>query len=278
LAPRLNAAGRLGDSSVTLALLRAKTLEQARLLAAQVERLNEERKQVERAVTEAAYTQVEDYASERHGLVAAGQGWHRGVVGISAARLVDRFERPSLVIGLDGGVGHGSGRAPEGFPLHAAVSRMAELLEKFGGHDAAIGLTVRAERVEALRQAFDRACAEVATERVQVREIAVDACFDGAGYGLPRAEELARLEPLGEDNPEPVFEACGDIVKADVVGQGHLKIQLRVGARELSAFGYELGTQLPRVEGRARLYGHLRPDTYRGGDAIELRILALADG
>jgi single-stranded-DNA-specific exonuclease len=215
-------------------------------------------------------------AHARHGLVAAGQGWHRGVVGISAARLVDTFQRPTLVIGLDGELGHGSGRAPEGFPLYAALARCAGLLEKFGGHDAAAGLTVRADRIEGLQQAFDAACADMAHQRIEIHEIAVDACFDAQTYTLPRGPELALLEPLGESNPEPVFEACGEVVRADVVGDGHLKLVLRVGARELSAFGYELSEKAPKLASRARVFGHLRPDTYRGGDAVELRILDLS--
>jgi single-stranded-DNA-specific exonuclease len=273
LAPRLNAAGRLGDPAVTLALLRAKTLEEARILAVQVERLNNERKDVERAVTAAAVEQVDGEAHLCHGLTAASQGWHRGVVGISAARLVDRYQRPTLVIGLDGEVGHGSGRAPDGFPLYSAIARCQQLLEKFGGHDAAAGLTVRAERIPALRQAFDEACAELSTARVEVEEVSVDARFDDHGYRLPRATELTLLEPLGEANPEPMFEVQGEVVRADEVGEGHLKLSLRVGERELSAFGYELAARRPALASRTRVYGHLRPDTYRGGESVELRLV-----
>ncbi|MFT3921519.1 MAG: single-stranded-DNA-specific exonuclease RecJ [Myxococcales bacterium] len=275
LAPRLNAAGRLGDPAVTLALLRAKTLEEARGLALQIERLNNERKELERQVTAAAIEQVDLDAHERHGIVAAGQGWHRGVVGISAARLVERYQRPTLVIGLDGEFGHGSGRAPDGFPLYAAIARSRELLEKFGGHDAAAGLTIRADRVELLRAQFESACAELATQRIEVEEIAVDARIDGEGYRLPVAPELVLLEPLGECNPEPVFEARGEVVRADEVGEGHLKLTLRIGARELPAFGYELAARRPALATRVRAFGHLRPDTYRGGQCVELRLLDL---
>lgn len=273
LAPRLNAAGRLGDPAITLALLRAKTLEEARGLALQIERLNNERKDLERAVTASAIEQVDSDAHERHGIVAAGQGWHRGVVGISAARLVDRYQRPTLVIGLDGEYGHGSGRAPDGFPLYAAIARSRGLLEKFGGHDAAAGLTVRADRVDALRQEFETACAELATQRIEVEDVAIDACIDGEGYRLPVASELTQLEPLGESNPEPMFEARGEVVRADEVGEGHLKLILRVGARELSAFGYELAARKPPLATRVRIFGHLRPDSYRGGDCVEMRIV-----
>jgi single-stranded-DNA-specific exonuclease len=281
LTPRLNAAGRLGDPAVTLALLRARDIYEARGLAAEIERLNTERKAIEQRVTSEASAQVAPHAG-RAGLVAAAQGWHRGVVGISAARLVDQFDRPALVIALEGELGHGSGRAPDGFPLHTALLRVGGLLERFGGHDAAVGLTVRAERIEALRAAFEQACAELAAEAGMAPRgpLAVDARLGDGHYAPPRASELMLLEPLGETNPEPVYEAVGDLVHAQVVGEGHLKLNLRVAGHDLSAFGYQLGTQLgPEPEllrGRVRVIGALRPDGYRGGDHVELRIHEVA--
>jgi single-stranded-DNA-specific exonuclease len=273
MTPRLNAAGRLGDPAITLQLLRASSLSDARLLALQIERINGERKDLERSATSAAVEQLAESASRRHGLVAAGEGWHRGVVGITAARLVDRYARPTLAIAVDGEFAHGSGRAPDGFPLHAALSRTSHLLEVFGGHDAAVGLTVRADRVDALREAFDEACAALAGEHHGDEEVTVDARIDGAGYGVPGGAELSLLEPLGEGNPEPVFEASGELVRADVVGSDHLKLSLQIGSREVSAFGFELGARKLELGGSVRVYGALRPDTYRGGDRVELRIL-----
>lgn len=275
MTPRLNAAGRLGDPSLTLALLRAKSLPEARALAIQIERMNGERKELERTATEAATAQVEAEAGARSGLVAAAAGWHRGIVGITAARLVDRFQRPALAIAIDGELGHGSGRAPDGFRLHAALSRAGHLLEVFGGHDAAVGLTVRAERIPALRAAFDEACRELASEGVGAGEVAVDARIDGAAYRLPGAAELGLLEPLGEGNPEPMFETVAELVRADVVGSDHLKLALRIGGRELGAFGLGIGARKAELAPLVRVYGHLRADTYRGGDRVELRIVDL---
>jgi single-stranded-DNA-specific exonuclease len=273
MTPRLNAAGRLGDPSITLQLLRAATITEARLLALQIERLNEERKALERDATAAAIEQLAPSAQRRFGLVAAGEGWHRGVVGITAARLVDRYARPALAIAVHGEFAHGSGRAPDGFPLHAALLRTSALLEVFGGHDAAVGLTIRADRIPQLREAFDEACADLASEGHGDDEVHVDARIDGLGYGVPSGGELSLLEPLGEANPEPVFEAQAEVVRAEVVGSDHLKLALRIGAREVSAFGFELGARRAELGTQVRVYGQLRPDTYRGGDRVELRIL-----
>ncbi len=275
MTPRLNAAGRLGDPAITLQLLRAQSLTEARLIALEIERLNNERKKLEREATEAAIAQLGSTGRERAGIVAAGEGWHRGVVGISAARLVDRFQRPALAIALDGELGHGSGRAPDGFPLHAALSRAAHLLEGFGGHDAAVGLTVRADRIDQLREAFERACSELSAKLSDDAPVTVDAKLAGDhGYALPRASELSLLEPLGEANPEPVFEAEAELVRAEIVGGDHLKLSLRTGGGELSAFGFEMGAQRANLlTQRVRAWGSLRADTWRGNDRVELRLL-----
>ncbi|HEX5660372.1 MAG TPA: single-stranded-DNA-specific exonuclease RecJ [Polyangiales bacterium] len=274
MTPRLNAAGRLGDPAITLSLLRAQSLTEARLIALEIERLNNERKLLERHATEAAIAQLGSTSRERAGIVAAGEGWHRGVVGISAARLVDRYQRPALAIALHGELGHGSGRAPDGFPLHAALSRAAHLLEGFGGHDAAVGLTVRADRIDALREAFEQACAELTTQR-EDPPVHVDAKLAGDhGYTLPRASELGLLEPLGEGNPEPVFEIEAELVRAEIVGSDHLKLSLRAGGGELSAFGFEMGAHRANLlTPRVRAWGSLRADTYRGNERVELRLL-----
>lgn len=273
MAPRLNAAGRLGDPTITLDLLRARTVEEARGLAAKIERINQERRDVERAVTEAAIEDVEECGAH-HGIVAAGDGWHRGVVGISAARLVDRYNRPALTIGVEDGVGHGSGRAPDGFPLHDALGRCSDLLLRWGGHNAAVGLTIEEGKVPALREAFEAACEELSTGPVKAKELPVEVRVDGQSYPLPMASELARLEPVGEANPEPLFELPAVRVDdAKVVGEGHLKLRARVGGRMLSVFGYDLGERVPRTGSKVTLWGHLRPDNWTGGEAVELRLL-----
>lgn len=274
MTPRLNAAGRLGDPAITLALLRARDIYEARAIAAQIERFNDERKQTEQLVTAQAVEQASGQSSCA-GIVAAGQGWHRGVVGITAARLVDRFALPALAIALEGEVGHGSGRAPDGFPLHAALLRVSHMLEKFGGHDAAVGLTVRSNRIDDLRAAFHEAC-EALTPAHSSSDKAttlVDARLGDGFFAPPRASELSLLEPLGETNPEPLYQVEGDVIRAQVVGENHLKLTLRVAGRELGAFGYQLGGQASQLaSGRARLLGGLRPDSFRGGEHIEMRI------
>lgn len=276
LAPRLNAAGRLGAPDVTLALLRARQPAAARALAARVEQLNDERKAIERRITEEACAQALELYGESPstGIVVAGDGWHRGVVGITAARLVDRFGVPAVAISVEDGVGHGSCRAPDDFPLYDAVQRCADVLVKFGGHQAAAGLSVAEARVRDLREAFAEATRREPGLFGAGGPRLVDAEIDGEDFEVPPLADLLRLEPVGERNVEPLF-ALPDAQVRDkaVVGQGHLKLDLAVGRRRLRAFGWDLGGLADTLGARVTPVGHFRADTWRGGEAVELRLV-----
>jgi single-stranded-DNA-specific exonuclease len=275
LAPRINAAGRLGDPSIALELLLADDEREASRLAAELEVLQRERRRVEREVTEAAHRQVLEVYGERPtgGVVVAAEGWHRGVVGITAARLVDRFRVPVVAIALHAGVGHGSARAPEGFRLYDALEASARELEVFGGHQAAAGLTVRAARIDAFRALF----ASASREFVPASDLPeVDVTVDGASVPVPPARDLDLLEPLGAGNAPPVF-ALRDVEVLDrgvVGGEGeHLKLKLRIGRGRIAAFGFEQGHRIEDVASRIDAVGHLQRDVWRGGEGVELRLL-----
>lgn len=277
MTPRLNAAGRMGDPAITLALLRARELTQARQIAARIEQLNDERKAVERHVTERAYAQVAECygAAPGCGVVLAGADFHRGVVGISAARVVDRFGVPAIVIAIDGAHGHGSARAPDGFPLFEAISRCASALERFGGHNAAAGLTLRADRVEQFRELFAQATRDLAREAFESPTPIADVALDSSVFELPAASDLVRLEPVGQANAEPVFlipEAR--VVECGIVKDAHLKLQLRIGSRSLSAFGYDMGPRQYEPGTLLHVLGHLRIDNWNGREGVELRLVA----
>jgi single-stranded-DNA-specific exonuclease len=197
--PRLNAAGRLADPILTLQLLRARSPVDARMLAGRIEQLNDERKAVERAVTEQAVAQARTVYGDHptSGIVVAERGWHRGVVGISAARLVERFGVPAVVIAVDeAGVGHGSGRTPDGYHLHDAFSACRGDLLKFGGHAMAAGLSMNEARLDALRAGF----AAATPRRDHTRPLPLVDVEVGDTFALPSAADLQGLEPLGEGN------------------------------------------------------------------------------
>ncbi|HEX7058634.1 MAG TPA: single-stranded-DNA-specific exonuclease RecJ [Solirubrobacterales bacterium] len=205
LAPRINAAGRLyrADAGVELFLTRDDA--RAKEIAAELNRANGERRATEREVdgaAEAARRELPEALREAPGLVLAGAGWHPGVIGIVASRLVERHHRPVVVISLDEeGGGRGSGRSIPGFDLLAALEACAEHLERFGGHRAAAGLELRAESLEAFREAFVAHATEVLGPEDLRRTERIDAMVGGRSLGLDLAEELSRLAPFGMGNP-----------------------------------------------------------------------------
>jgi single-stranded-DNA-specific exonuclease len=275
LAPRLNAAGRLGDASLTLQLLRARSIDEARSIAARIELINDERKELQRRITEEAADRVRARrADPGGGIVVADAGWHRGVVGIVAARVVELFEAPSIVLAIEGETAHGSARTTPGFPLFDAIAACRPLLTRFGGHQAAAGVTLPAARIAEFERAFDAECRRLRAEGHGGRiDRAIDVVLDGVRFGVPTATELALLEPTGHGNREPRFLLEDARVEdASSVGDGHLKLVLRVGETRLGAFGYDMASELSRVGAKVSVIGGLRPDTYRGGENVELKI------
>jgi single-stranded-DNA-specific exonuclease len=205
LAPRINAAGRLYRADAGVELFLTEDRGRADEIARELNRANAERRATEREVdtaAEAARRQLPEELRERPALVVAGEGWHPGVIGIVASRLVERHHRPAIVISLDGeGGGRGSGRSVPGFDLLAGLEACAEHLVGFGGHRAAAGLEIRAESVEAFRAAFGAHAASVLAAEDLRKTERVDAVVGGADLGLELAEELENLAPFGMGNP-----------------------------------------------------------------------------
>jgi len=205
LAPRINAAGRLYRADAGVELMLTDDEARAEQIAVELGRANSERRAREREVDSAAETarrELPDHLREGLGLVVAGEDWHPGVVGIVASRLVERHHRPAVVVSLDGeGGGRGSGRSIPGFDLHAALEACSEHLVSFGGHRAAAGLALRAENLDAFREAFAAHAAAVLSPEDLLRTERIDAMVGGVGLGLELAEELGQLAPFGMGNP-----------------------------------------------------------------------------
>jgi single-stranded-DNA-specific exonuclease len=205
LAPRINAAGRLYRADAGVELFLTEDEGRAAEIAKELSRANSERRSTEREVdtaAEAARRELPDDLREGLGLVLAGEGWHPGVIGIVASRLVERHHRPVVVISLDGeGGGRGSGRSIPGFDLLAGLEACSEHLESFGGHRAAAGLQLPAENVEAFRGAFAAHASSVLGPEDLKRTERIDAMVGGADLGLDLAEELRQLAPFGMGNP-----------------------------------------------------------------------------
>jgi single-stranded-DNA-specific exonuclease len=202
LAPRINAAGRLRRADAGLELLLTEDPERAREIALELDALNAERRAVEQRILWEADAQVAELGP-RSAYVLWCEGWHPGVVGIVASRIVERHHRPCVLVALDGSAGSGSGRSIAGFDLLGALHATAGALTRYGGHRAAAGLTIERAELEGFRAAFERHAEAVLTPDLLEPVERADAVVSGAGLGLALAEELERLEPCGMGNPSP---------------------------------------------------------------------------
>ncbi len=258
LAPRINASGRLCRPEAALALLLTEDAGEARTLAEELESLNRERQQVEERILRDAVDQVESWPESRRrrrGYVVAGEGWHEGVIGIVASRLVERYNRPVVMIAGADGDWKGSGRSVPAFDLHAGLGACASHLERFGGHRAAAGLTIAREQVEAFAEAF-AAHADAALNDDDLRPVTrIDAVVPGSKLTLDLCSELGRLAPFGLGNPGVTLLVDGcEIAEASTVGDGkHLRFRVRHRGRDSGqAIAFGLGGQLDRFRRDAR--------------------------
>ncbi len=277
LAPRINAAGRLYRADAGVELFLTEDPERARAIAMELSRANSERRATERevdAAAEAAWRDLPDRLQEARGLVVAGEDWHPGVVGIVASRLVERHCRPVVVISLDeNGEGRGSGRSIPGFDLLAALEACAEHLEGFGGHRAAAGLTIRAEKVGAFQEAFAaHADAVLAPEDLRRTE-KVDAIAGGVGLGLDLAEELRQLAPFGMGNPGVrLLVPSARVTDVRAMGEGkHARFSLHSGSHR--ALGVAFGRSSLGVEDEDLLDATVRLEVNHWNGSVEPRVV-----
>ncbi len=253
LAPRINAAGRLGHPAAALELLLTDDREEAARLADRLEELNRDRQAVEERILRAAVQQVDAWPEPRKrrpAYVIWGEDWHEGVIGIVASRLVERYNRPVVLIAGTDGLWKGSGRSIPSFDLHGALGACAPYLERFGGHRAAAGLTILPERVEAFADAFAAEAQGTLAPEDLVPSTVVDAVLPrGTKLTLDLCQELRRLAPFGLGNPDVTLlaPAC-ELVEPATVGDGkHLRFRVRrEGVDAGGAIAFGLGGQLDR--------------------------------
>ncbi|MCE9592820.1 MAG: single-stranded-DNA-specific exonuclease RecJ [Planctomycetes bacterium] len=279
LGPRLNAAGRLGSASSALELLLCNDPWRAKSLADELEKKNVERKRIEAVLVAEALVEAERFADpERYPvLVLAREGWHPGVVGIVAARLVDRFRRPALVIGLDGGKGRGSARSVDDFDVLEAMRGGAEHMERFGGHAQAAGCEVRAESIDALRDAVcAKANAMLAGRARANAELLVDYDLPLADMSVELMRQLDRLEPFGEKNEKPLFVSrdlrLAEPARTMGASGAHLSMLLRSGERVLRAVAFGQGKRVAELRLGEPVHVAYSPrwNTFRGETNLEL--------
>src|SRR5438874_2559101 len=212
IGPRINAAGRMDAARAVVELFNAKEKGEARRLAEHLDTRNNERKETQREIFNRAVEEFEtgaDRASQTHAAVIAGDGWHRGVIGLAASKIAERLHRPCVVISLDGDVGHGPARSIEAYHLFNGLTACRDLLDKFGGHSHAAGLAIRRDRVAEFRRRLNEHAASCLTEDDLMPSLTIDAEISASNLSFQLSQDLGALEPFGAGNPRPVFMTRG---------------------------------------------------------------------
>ena len=219
-----------------------------------------------------------EIGADRKALVLAGKGWHPGVIGIVAARLVDEFSRPVVMLALNGEGAHGSARSIGPFHMFAALHECRELLTTYGGHAKAAGLRLPCDRVERFREAFLAVAESKLSATDLVPELAIDAQVPLEAVTLPLLREVEMLEPFGERNAKPLFtteglELIGDARRMGATGK-HLSFWVRQGSCSRRAVGFSMGDRLEEVAGGGRCSLAYRPgvNDFRGQESLELYV------
>jgi single-stranded-DNA-specific exonuclease len=278
LGPRINAAGRLGDSRLGVELLTNESYESALKGARELDRMNRKRQEIEKRIFEEASERVGALGLDRHpAIVLEQEGWHAGVIGIVASKLVEAYGRPVVLIAFDGDMGRGSARSIPTFALHEAMKRCSESLDSFGGHSQAAGLTISRSKLEAFR---DRFC-QVASEDLDPEDLSpsleVDAEVSLSELDNAFLAETALFHPYGKENPEPVLAVRDGIVagKPKRVGsnRNHLSFYFRDGPMALRAIAFGFGEMASSLDGqRADLAFVPTINRFRGRETLELRV------
>ncbi|MCK5800926.1 MAG: single-stranded-DNA-specific exonuclease RecJ, partial [Deltaproteobacteria bacterium] len=274
LGPRLNAPGRLGDASVALDCLALRDASVAVERARHCDALNNERKEVQEEILEAARVQAKDQADAGF-IVVAGEGWHPGVIGIVAGRLSDAYDRPAAVIALDGEMGRGSARSVLGVDVFAVLSGAKDLLVRFGGHTGAAGFSVERGKIDALRETLASASALLLATRPE-KTLHVDAELTLDAIDMTLVKKLLLLGPHGEGNRAPIYAARGvRVERADIVGRDHLRLALRQGGTLQKAIGFGMGASRPEVGSAVDIAFAVEIDHYQGLERLQLRLVAI---
>jgi single-stranded-DNA-specific exonuclease len=280
LGPRINAAGRMDAARAVVELFDTRDSEEARRLATHLDARNEERKAVQQQIIDLAVAELKD-PKDCYVAVIAGEGWHRGVIGIAASKIAERLHRPCVVLSVEGEMAHGSGRSIEAYHLLNGLTACADLFEKFGGHSHAAGITIRPERIEEFRRRLNEHAASCLTVEDLEPQVNIDLELPPETVNFSLARELDALEPFGAGNPRPVFMTrnlrC--LSEPSVIKDRHLKLRLAGPQhRPLEAVWWnciETPGQTPRLNGSIELAYTIETSPWNGDFRMQLNVVDL---
>ena len=248
--PRLNAAGRLENASLSVELMICEDDERAREIAVHLDRLNQERKDIEQKIFEEAYEKAEAMGDDKLVYVISGENWNHGVIGIVASRIAELFYRPCILISVEDGKGKGSGRSVPEMNLFDALSSCEDLLAAFGGHSQAAGLSIAEENIEEFSKKINEFAKKNIDVATLVPKLLIDCNLSGQNVTMQAAKMIESLAPFGEGNELPVFSMQGlKVIASQTMGaqKNHLRLRLSDGTNVFNAVGFGMGEVADKI-------------------------------
>lgn len=276
VAPRINACGRMGHEEKSLKLFLAEDLESATKITKELNEYNTLRQSTEKAIYEEAIQEIDrNHLDEKNSIVIGGKGWHHGVIGIVSSKVTDKYYKPSILLSFEDDIAKGSGRSVPGFDLYEGLTKCEDLLEKYGGHSMAVGLTLKKENLEKFKERFEQIAKEKNIKEL-VPIIYIDDELKLKDINMDLVKGLSILEPFGEANKVPLFLIRNlkiDSIRALSEGR-HLKLTLRDENFVINAIGFELGylAEEYRIGDRIDVVGTLEINSFNGFRSIQINM------
>ena len=279
IAPRINACGRMGFANEALDLLLTNNMREATEKARNISKYNNDRQQYEKIIYDEAIKQIEENKLDNsNSIVLGGDGWHHGVVGIVASKITDLYYKPCLLVCFEDGdeIGKGSGRSIPGFDLHDALSRCKEILEGYGGHSMAVGLSIKRENISKLKEEFEIIAKEAHLEKM-VSTIKIDCILNIDQLDIETVKSLDLLEPIGEANKMPIFAFKNlkiDSIRSLTEGK-HIKLTLKSNNNTyINAIGFNLGYLVDEfvIGDKVDVAGNIEINSFNGTDSIQINL------
>lgn len=276
VAPRINACGRMGHEEESLKLFLAEDLESATKITKELNEYNTLRQSTEKAIYEEAIQEIDrNHLDEKNSIVLGGKGWHHGVIGIVSSKVTDKYYKPSILLSFEDDIAKGSGRSVPGFDLYEGLTKCEDLLEKYGGHSMAVGLTLKKENLDKFKERFEQIAKEKNIKEL-VPIIYIDDELKLKDINMDLVKSLSILEPFGEANKVPLFLIRNlkiDSIRALSEGR-HLKLTLRDENFVINAIGFELGylAEEYRIGDRIDVVGTLEINSFNGFSSIQINM------
>lgn len=277
VAPRVNACGRMGMAEEALNLFLSKNINEVNELTKRLNEHNSLRQSIEKQIFEEVLKQIEENDLDKHKvIVLGGKNWHHGVIGIVSSKVTEMYFKPSILLSFEeDGIGKGSGRSIPGFDLHEALTKCGQIIEKFGGHSMAIGITLKKDKFEEFKNKFEQIAIDEHIERI-VPIIKIDAKINLDDINKEMVESLKQLEPFGEANKMPIFLFKNlkiDSIRALSEGK-HLKLTLKDNNNIINAIGFNIGKLADeyRIGDKIDVVGTLEINTFNGVDNLQINI------